>query len=56
MKISLLGGTGAFAEGLVIRWAKAGHEIYIGSRSQEKAEGITQELSLIHISEPTRPY
>ena len=44
MKISLLGGTGAFAEGLVIRWAKAGHEIYIGSRSQEKAEGITQEM------------
>ena len=44
MKISLLGGTGAFAEGLVIRWAKAGHEIFIGSRKQEKAEGITSEM------------
>jgi len=40
MKISLLGGTGDIAEGLVLRWSKEGHEIFIGSRSQEKAEGI----------------
>ena len=38
MKISLLGGTGSFAEGLAIRWAKAGHEILIGSRKIEKAQ------------------
>jgi|TARA_B000000557_G_C20743117_1_gene429482 hypothetical protein len=38
MKISLLGGTGSFAEGLAIRWAKAGHEILIGSRKLEKAQ------------------
>ena len=38
MKISLLGGTGSFAEGLAIRWAKAGHEILIGSRMIEKAQ------------------
>lgn len=43
MKISLLGGTGDIAEGLVLRWSKEGHEIYIGSRSQEKAEGIAAE-------------
>ena len=36
MKISLLGGTGSFAEGLVIRWAKVGHEVLIGSRTQER--------------------
>lgn len=40
MKISLLGGTGDIAEGLVLRWSKLGHEIYIGSRSEEKAQGI----------------
>ena len=43
MKIALLGGTGDIAEGLVLRWSKAGHEIFIGSRSEEKALGITNE-------------
>ena len=43
MRISLLGGTGDIAEGLVLRWSKVGHEIYIGSRSEEKAQGIAGE-------------
>ncbi len=43
MKISLLGGTGDIAEGLVLRWSKVGHEIFIGSRSDEKAQGIAAE-------------
>ena len=43
MKIALLGGTGDIAEGLVLRWSKAGHEIFIGSRSEEKAQTITEE-------------
>ena len=43
MKIALLGGTGDIAEGLVLRWSKAGHDIYIGSRSDEKAKGIAAE-------------
>ncbi len=43
MKISLLGGTGDIAEGLVLRWSKVGHEIFIGSRSDEKAKGIASE-------------
>ena len=43
MRISLLGGTGDIAEGLVLRWSKVGHEIYIGSRSEEKAKGIAGE-------------
>ena len=42
MKISLLGGTGDIAEGLVLRWSKAGHEIFIGSRKEEKAKGIAE--------------
>ncbi|GBD38914.1 MAG: NADPH-dependent F420 reductase [Deltaproteobacteria bacterium] len=43
MKIALLGGTGDIAEGLVLRWSKAGHEIFIGSRSDEKAKKIASE-------------
>lgn len=43
MKIALLGGTGDIAEGLVLRWSKAGHEIFIGSRSDDKAKGIAAE-------------
>lgn len=43
MKISLLGGTGDIAEGLVLRWSKVGHEIFIGSRSDEKAKGIASQ-------------
>ena len=43
MKIALLGGTGDIAEGLVLRWSKVGHEIFIGSRSDEKAKGIASE-------------
>ena len=43
MKIALLGGTGDIAEGLVLRWSKAGHEMFIGSRSEEKAKGIAGE-------------
>ncbi len=42
MKISLLGGTGDIAEGLVLRWSKVGHEIFIGSRREEKAQCIAQ--------------
>ena len=43
MRISLLGGTGDIAEGLVLRWSKVGHEIFIGSRSEEKALGIASQ-------------
>lgn len=45
MKISLLGGTGDIAEGLVLRWCQAGHEIFIGSRREEKAKGIADEYA-----------
>jgi NADPH-dependent F420 reductase len=45
MKISLLGGTGDIAEGLVLRWSRVGHEIFIGSRSEEKAKGIASRYN-----------
>ncbi|MCI0577138.1 MAG: NADPH-dependent F420 reductase [Chloroflexi bacterium] len=36
MKIAILGGTGKEGAGLGLRWAAAGHEIIIGSRSAER--------------------
>ena len=43
-KIAILGGTGSLGGGLARRWSKAGHQIYIGSRSQEKADQALAEL------------
>ena len=36
--IAILGGTGDLGTGLAIRWSKAGYNIVIGSRTQEKAD------------------
>ena len=38
MKIAILGGTGKEGSGLAYRWAAAGHEVIIGSRTAEKGE------------------
>ena len=32
------------------------HNLYLSDELKEKKEGIIYKLSLIHISEPTRPY
>ncbi len=45
--IAILGGTGDLGTGLAIRWAKAGHEIVIGSRTLEKAEKAVADLQAI---------
>jgi len=37
-KIAIIGGTGAEGLGLAMRFAKAGQDVLIGSRSQERAE------------------
>jgi NADPH-dependent F420 reductase len=37
-RIAIIGGTGKEGKGLAYRWALAGHEIIIGSRSVEKAQ------------------
>lgn len=37
-RIAVIGGTGDQGFGLVLRWAKAGEKIIIGSRQQQKAE------------------
>jgi len=45
--IAILGGTGDLGTGLAIRWAKAGHKIIIGSRTQEKAEAAVAALRAV---------
>jgi 8-hydroxy-5-deazaflavin:NADPH oxidoreductase len=42
--IGVIGGTGAEGSGLAFRWALAGHEVVIGSRSQDKARETAKEL------------
>jgi len=44
MKIAILGGTGKEGSGLGFRWAAAGHEIIIGSRTEEKGRRAAEEL------------
>jgi NADPH-dependent F420 reductase len=45
VKIAILGGTGEQGPGLALRWALAGEEVIIGSRSQERAQKIAAELN-----------
>ncbi|HEX2133303.1 MAG TPA: NADPH-dependent F420 reductase [Actinophytocola sp.] len=42
--VGVLGGTGPQGRGLALRWAKAGLEVIIGSRSAERAESAAADL------------
>lgn len=44
-KIAILGGTGNLGYGLAWRWARAGHEVIIGSRMAQKAHSAAAELN-----------
>ena len=43
--IAIAGGTGKEGKGLAYRWAKAGYQIIIGSRQEEKAIHAAAELN-----------
>jgi NADPH-dependent F420 reductase len=45
MKIAVVGGTGKEGSGMALRWAKAGHEVFLGSRDAERARAKAAELS-----------
>jgi hypothetical protein len=45
LTLAILGGTGNEGPGLALRWAKAGHDIIIGSRRAEKAERVAGEIN-----------
>jgi NADPH-dependent F420 reductase len=45
LTIAVLGGTGKEGKGLAYRWARAGYNVLIGSRTAEKAEAAAAELT-----------
>jgi NADPH-dependent F420 reductase len=44
-EIAILGGTGRLGSGLALRWARAGHQVLLGSRRADKAERIAAQLA-----------
>lgn len=45
LTVAILGGTGKLGPGLALRWANAGYRVIVGSRQEEKAQRIAQELN-----------
>jgi 8-hydroxy-5-deazaflavin:NADPH oxidoreductase len=45
LKIGIIGGTGEEGRGLALRWAQAGAQVTIGSRTIEKAREAAEELN-----------
>jgi NADPH-dependent F420 reductase len=45
LTLGIIGGTGKEGMGLAYRWARAGYNLIIGSRSQEKAGAAAHELN-----------
>jgi hypothetical protein len=45
--IAIVGGTGALGTGLARRWAQAGYEVIIGSRTAEKAQEALDDLQAV---------
>ncbi len=43
--IAVLGGTGNEGKALVVRWAKNGYKVIIGSRTAQKAQNVANELT-----------
>jgi NADPH-dependent F420 reductase len=48
MRIGIVGGTGKEGMGLAIRWAKAGHDVVLGSRDGERGKSRAEELAREH--------
>jgi NADPH-dependent F420 reductase len=42
--LGILGGTGPQGRGLAARWARAGHDVHIGSRTREKARAAVEDV------------
>lgn len=47
MRIGIIGGTGKEGRGLALRWARAGHDLAIGSRAAERGQAGARELAEI---------
>jgi predicted dinucleotide-binding enzyme len=44
-KIAVLGGTGNLGLALAWRWVRAGHEVIVGSRKEDKAQNTATEIN-----------
>jgi 8-hydroxy-5-deazaflavin:NADPH oxidoreductase len=47
LKVGLIGGTGEEGRGLALRWARAGAQVTIGSRTIERAKATADELNAL---------
>ena len=45
MRIAVVGGTGKEGQGMALRWARAQHDVFIGSRDAARASSTAAELS-----------
>ena len=45
--IAILGGTGDLGTGLARRWAQAGYQVIIGSRTEDKAVAAANDLRAV---------
>ncbi|HWN70236.1 MAG TPA: NADPH-dependent F420 reductase [Haliangium sp.] len=45
MRVGIVGGTGKEGRGLALRWARAGHEVRLGSRDAARADAVARELT-----------
>jgi hypothetical protein len=45
MHIAIIGGTGKEGRGLAVRWARAGHDVILGSRDAERAATSARDLA-----------
>ncbi|NKB38529.1 MAG: NADPH-dependent F420 reductase [Gammaproteobacteria bacterium] len=45
-KIAVLGGTGNLGHALAWRWARAGYDVTIGSRTKERAQAAADDLNI----------
>jgi NADPH-dependent F420 reductase len=45
MRIAVVGGTGKEGSGMALRWAHAGHTVFVGSRDEARAQAAAVELS-----------
>lgn len=50
LTIAVIGGTGPQGKGLGYRFAKAGHNVVIGSRSAERAQPVAEEIAARGVS------
>ena len=48
MRLAVVGGTGKAGLGMCLPWAKAGHEVTMGSRDAARAAQVAQELGAAH--------